>query len=50
MNVLSRVKSDKRVVQVKEAIDSGEALDRAEAKVASGGLKKPEPPATIQAD
>lgn len=36
MNVLSKVKSDKRVVEVKDAIDSGEAHDRAEAKIASG--------------
>ena len=40
MNVLSKVKSDKRVVEVKEAVDSGEAIERAEAKVVSGALKK----------
>ena len=39
MNVLSKVKSDKRVVEVKEAVDSGESLDRTEAKVASGEAK-----------
>ena len=44
MNVLSKVKSDKRVVEVKDAIDSGEAHDRAEAKVASGNPKPREPP------
>lgn len=40
MNVLAKVKSDERVVEVKEAVDGGEALGRAEAKVASG-LQKP---------
>ncbi|MEO1223007.1 MAG: hypothetical protein AAFX92_02180 [Pseudomonadota bacterium] len=39
MNVLAKAKSDARVVEVKETIDSGEAMDRAEAKVASGVLK-----------
>lgn len=39
MNVLAKAKSDARVVEVKETIDSGEALDRAEAKVASGNGK-----------
>lgn len=39
MNVLAKAKSDARVVEVKETIDSGEALDRAEAKVASGNAK-----------
>lgn len=43
MNVLSKVKSDKRVVEVKEAVDSGEAIDRASAKVASGLLKPHDP-------
>ena len=41
MNTLSKVKSDKRVAEIKDAVDSGEALERAEAKVASGVLKKP---------
>ena len=51
MNVLSKAKSDKRVAEMKEAVGSGEAPDRAEARVASGGLKKPGPSvATIQAD
>ena len=39
MNVLAKARSDSRVVEVKETIDNGEALDRAEAKVASGVLK-----------
>ena len=39
MNVLAKAKSDARVVEVKETIDSGEALDRAVAKVASGSEK-----------
>ncbi len=45
MNVLSKVKSDKRVVEVKEAVDGGEAMDRASAKVASG-MEKKDPAAT----
>lgn len=43
MNVLAKAKSDARVVEVKETIDSGEALYRAEAKVASGVLKPKHP-------
>ena len=43
MNVLSKVKSDKRVVEVKEAVDSGDAPDRAQARVASG-FDKPKDP------
>jgi len=39
MNVLAKAKSDSRVVEVKETIDNGEALDRAVAKVASGNAK-----------
>jgi len=43
MNVLSKVKSDKRVLEVKEAVDGGEAIDRASAKVASGSMKSKDP-------
>lgn len=41
MNVLAKAKSDKRVVEVKEAVDGGETLAQAEARVASGFGKKP---------
>ncbi|MEM9592059.1 MAG: hypothetical protein AAF967_12065 [Pseudomonadota bacterium] len=45
MNVLSKAKSDKRVVEVKRAVASGKAIDVAEAKVASGAFgKRPTPP------
>lgn len=44
MNILAKAKSDKRVVEIKDAVDSGEAVDRAEAKVASGNAKPKEPP------
>ncbi|MEO1223358.1 MAG: hypothetical protein AAFX92_03955 [Pseudomonadota bacterium] len=44
MNVLAKAKSDKRVVEVKEAVDGGETLGRVEARVASGNGKKPPPP------
>ena len=44
MNVLAKAKLDKRVVEVKQTVDNGEALDRAEAKVASGALKPIHPP------
>ena len=40
MNVLSKVKSDKRVVEVKEAVDGGACQARPAAKVASGADKK----------
>ncbi len=43
MNILSKVKSDKRILEVKEAVDSAEVMDRASAKVASG-LAKPKDP------
>lgn len=48
MNVLSKVKSDKRVVEVKKAVDCGKTIHVADAKVASGLMKPkdPEPPAT----
>ena len=45
MNVLSKVKSDKRVVEVKKAIDSGDRLEPAKANIASGLLKKSPPAA-----
>ena len=40
MNVLSKVKSDKRVVEVNKAVSSGKVIDVDEAKVASGVLTK----------
>jgi len=43
MNMLDKVKSDERVVEVRESIESGEAPVQAAAKVASGLMKKREP-------
>lgn len=43
MNVLAKAKSDARVVEVKETIDSGAEIDCAEAKVASGAQKPWDP-------
>ena len=43
MNVLSKVKSDKRVVEVKQALENGEAPDRAGARIASGAVEKRPP-------
>ncbi len=44
MNTFEKIRSDKRVVAIKDAVDSGETVDRAEAKVASGFAKKAPPP------
>jgi hypothetical protein len=43
MNVLAKVKSDTRIVTVKDAVESGEVRVCADAKVASG-RKRPSPP------
>lgn len=41
MNVLQKVKTDKRIAEIQEEIDSGEGRARPTAQIASGVLKKP---------
>jgi len=43
MNTLAKARSDKRVVEVKKAVDGGETRGQVEARVASGFGKKPPP-------
>jgi len=43
MNMLEKVKSDERVVEVRKSIESGEIYTRTAAKVASGVAKKVPP-------
>jgi len=43
MNMLEKVKSDERVVEVRKSIESGEIYSQTTAKVASGFAKKVPP-------
>ena len=46
MNVLEKVKTDKRIAEIQKEIDSGESQVRPAARVASGEAKKPIIPAS----